>query len=192
MTGRSRSSSLPSCNPETPFCVLVRITRRMTYPPMYGGRTIEYRMDPDDGWRVDLEDIRSKMDESVRLLRSIQITDWRHRRLRPSKRFKIAEEWPGCAVVADEIYDGLNFAQDHVSMAAIADEMGSSVPVITFNGVSKVYYAPGWRIGYLAIRDPQERFALVRDGIERLLRSRLCASTPAQRGHLAGLQGPKE
>ena len=135
------------------------------------------------------------MDESVRLLVLINpnnptggIVD----RETIEGVLKIAEEWPGCAVVADEIYDGLNFAQDHVSMAAIADEMGSSVPVITFNGVSKVYYAPGWRIGYLAIRDPQERFALVRDGIERLLRSRLCASTPAQRGYLAGLQGPKE
>ena len=31
----------------------------------------------------------------------------------------------------------------------------SSVPVITLNGVSKVYYAHGWRIGYMALRDQQ-------------------------------------
>ena len=56
------------------------------------------------------------------------------------------------------------------------------------NGVSKVYYAPGWRIGYMAIHDPTSSLVAVRDGIERILRSRLCASTPAQLGYLAGLE----
>ena len=60
------------------------------------------------------------------------------------------------------------------------------------NGVSKVYYAPGWRIGYMAWHDPINHLSLVRDGVERLLRSRLCASTPAQLGYLAGLQGKRE
>jgi aspartate/methionine/tyrosine aminotransferase len=32
---------------------------------------------------------------------------------------------------------------------------------------------------------------LIRDGIERLLRSRLCASTPAQLGYLAGLDSDR-
>jgi aspartate/methionine/tyrosine aminotransferase len=57
--------------------------------------------------------------------------------------------------------------------------------------VSKVYYAPGWRIGYMAIHDPKGRMMLVRDGLERMLRSRLCASTPAQLGYLAGLEGDR-
>ena len=40
----------------------------------------------------------------------------------------------------------------------------------------------------MAIHDPKEVLLDVRDGIERLLRSRLCASTPAQLGYLAGLE----
>ena len=40
----------------------------MAYPQMFGATTIEYRLDPDDGWRIDLSDIRSKMDDKVRLL----------------------------------------------------------------------------------------------------------------------------
>ena len=67
----------------------------------------------------------------------------------------------------------------------------SELPVIVLNGVSKVYYAPGWRIGYMALHDPKGRMNDLRDGIERLLRSRLCASTPAQIGFLAGLTGDK-
>jgi aspartate/methionine/tyrosine aminotransferase len=39
----------------------------------------------------------------------------------------------------------------------------------------------------MAYYDPIDRLSLVRDGVERLLRSRLCASTPAQMGYLAGL-----
>ena len=162
----------------------------MTYPPLYGGSTIEYRMDSQNGWYPDLEDIRSKMDESVRLLVLINpnnptggIADERI----VSGIIDIAAEWPNCIIIADEIYDGLNFEGNHISVAGTATSVASSVPVLTMNGVSKVYYAPGWRIGYMAFYDPANRLSLVRDGIERLLRSRLCASTPAQMGYLAGL-----
>ena len=88
----------------------------------------------------------------------------------------IARQYPNCIVVADEIYDGLDFTGQHVSVASRSQD----VPVIALNGVSKVYYAPGWRIGYMALHDPTQRLGEVRDGLERLLRSRLCASTPAQ------------
>ena len=29
----------------------------MAYPQMYGARTTEYRLDPDDGWKIDLVDL---------------------------------------------------------------------------------------------------------------------------------------
>jgi|TARA_B110000116_G_scaffold268017_1_gene281332 alanine-synthesizing transaminase len=162
----------------------------MTYPPLYGGSTVEYRMDSQNGWYPDLDDIRAKMDESVRLIVLINpnnptggIVDERI----ISGILEIAADWPNCIIIADEIYDGLNFDDNHISMAGAATSAGSDVPVLTMNGVSKVYYAPGWRIGYMAFYDPANRLSLIRDGIERLLRSRLCASTPAQMGYLAGL-----
>jgi aspartate/methionine/tyrosine aminotransferase len=162
----------------------------MTYPPLFGGSTVEYRMDSQNGWYPDLDDIRAKMDDSVRLIVLINpnnptggIADERI----ISGILEIAAEWPNCIIIADEIYDGLNFDGNHISMAGAATSSGSSVPVLTMNGVSKVYYAPGWRIGYMAFYDPANRLSLIRDGIERLLRSRLCASTPAQMGYLAGL-----
>ena len=158
----------------------------MAYPQMYGGETIEYRLKPDDGWRIDFEDIENKMDDSVRLLVLINPNN-------PTgnvagvdeidRLISIAEKWPNCMIIADEIYDGLDFTGHHVSTAS----RSNSVPIFTLNGVSKVYYAPGWRIGYMALHDPTERLGSVRDGIERLLRSRLCASTPAQMGYHSGL-----
>lgn len=162
----------------------------MAYPQMYGATTVEYRLKTDDGWKLDLADIEAKMDDSVRLLvlinpnnpcGSVANKEEIHRVL------ELARTYPNCIVVADEIYDGLDFTGEHASVASCSTD----VPVVALNGVSKVYYAPGWRIGYMAIHDPKGRMMLVRDGIERMLRSRLCASTPAQLGYLAGLEGDR-
>ena len=61
----------------------------------------------------------------------------------------IAKDWPNCTIIADEIYDALDFSGDQRSVASLSDE----VPVVTLNGVSKVHFAPGWRIGYMAFFD---------------------------------------
>ncbi|DAC47543.1 MAG: alanine aminotransferase [Euryarchaeota archaeon] len=158
----------------------------MAYPQMYGAETIEYRLDPNDGWRIDFDDIESKMDDNVRLL--VLINPNNPTGNVASKEeidalIKLAQKWPRCTIIADEIYDGLDFTGGLVSAASCSED----VPVIVLNGVSKVYFAPGWRIGYMAWHDPNGILDLVRDGVERLLRSRLCASTPAQFGYLAGL-----
>lgn len=162
----------------------------MAYPQMYGAQTVEYKLQPNDGWKLDLEDIESKMDSTVRLLVLINPNN-------PcgsvageeeiNKLLSIARKWPNCMIVADEIYDGLDFTGLQKSVASLSKD----VPVFSLNGVSKVYYAPGWRIGYMAIHDPTRRLLNVRDGIERMLRSRLCASTPAQLGYLAGLESDR-
>lgn len=162
----------------------------MAYPQMYGAETIEYKLRPNDGWKIDLEDIESKMDESVRLLVLINPNNPCGSvagKQEIEQVLSIAKKWPNCMIIADEIYDGLDFTGMHKSVASLSKD----VPVFTFNGVSKVYYAPGWRIGYMAIHDPTNRLLHVRDGIERMLRSRLCASTPAQLGYLAGLESDR-
>lgn len=162
----------------------------MAYPQMYGASTIEYSLKSDDGWAIDLEDIESKMDSDVRLLVLINPNNPTGNvagKEEITKLLSIAKRWPNCMIVADEIYDGLDFSGKHVSVASLSQD----VPVFSLNGVSKVYYAPGWRIGYMAIHDPMGVLVDVRDGIERLLRSRLCASTPAQLGYLAGLEGDR-
>ena len=158
----------------------------MAYPQLYGAETIEYRLDPDNGWCVDFDDIERKMDDSVRLLVLINPNNPTGNVANSDeidRMISIAEKWPNCMIIADEIYDELDFTDTQTSVAS----RSKSVPIFVLNGVSKVYYAPGWRIGYMALHDPTNRLGAVRDGIERLLRSRLCASTPAQMGYLAGL-----
>ena len=160
----------------------------MAYPQVYGGKTVEYRLDPDNGWSIDMDDLRSKMNDKVKLLVLINPNNPTGNVISKKELDSIidlASRYENCTIISDEIYDRLNFNGDHFSTASRSQD----VPVITLNGVSKVYYAPGWRIGYMAFHDPKNNSIDVKDGIERLLRSRLCASTPAQYGYLAGLQG---
>ena len=160
----------------------------MAYPQVYGGKTVEYRLDPDNGWSIDMEDLKSKMNDKVKLLVLINPNNPTGNVISEDELDSIIDlvsNYENCTIISDEIYDRLNFNGDHFSTASRSQD----VPVITLNGVSKVYYAPGWRIGYMAFHDPKNNSIDVKDGIERLLRSRLCASTPAQYGYLAGLQG---
>ena len=162
----------------------------LAYPQMFGAATLEYKLKPDDDWKLDFDDIESKMSDDVKLLVLINPNNPCGAVAGKDEIFRIlsiARKWPNCIVIADEIYDGLDFTGEHRSVASLSPD----VPVFVLNGVSKVYYAPGWRIGYLGIHDPKGRLVSIRDGIERLLRSRLCASTPAQMGYLAGLDGDR-
>ena len=160
----------------------------MAYPQLFSGKTVEYRLDPDNAWSIDFEDLESKMNDSVKLLVLINPNNPTGNVISKEELDKIidlASKWQNCTIISDEIYDRLNFNGNHYSTAS----RSTDVPVITLNGVSKVYYAPGWRIGYMALHDPTNKLSDIKDGLERLLRSRLCASTPAQYGYLAGLKG---
>ena len=162
----------------------------MAYPQMYGATTVEYRLDGKDGWCMDFDDIEAKMNDDVRLFVLINPNNPCGSvvgRTDVDRLLTILEGYPKCILVADEIYDGLDYTGTHVSAASCS----TTVPVVTLNGVSKVYYAPGWRLGYMALHDPTARMANVQDALERLLRSRLCPSTPAQWGYLAGLTGDR-
>jgi len=54
---------------------------------------------------------------------------------------------PDIIVVADEIYEHINFSGEHVSIAAMPGMMERTV---TVNGFSKGFAMTGWRLGYIA------------------------------------------
>ena len=96
-------------------------------------------------------------------------------------------------IFADEIYDKLIIAEKedddpHVAMAAIAPD----VPVITFGGLSKNYLAPGWRIGWGIASGEAAAIKPYLEGVNKLLRSRLCANHPEQYAIKAALEGPQD
>ncbi len=56
-------------------------------------------------------------------------------------------EHPDIVVVADEIYEHINFSGEHVSIASMPGMMERT---ITVNGFSKGFAMTGWRLGYIA------------------------------------------
>lgn len=58
----------------------------------------------------------------------------------------IVNKHPHVLVIADEIYEYINFTATHVSIGAL---QGIQDRVITINGFSKGFAMTGWRIGYM-------------------------------------------
>lgn len=55
--------------------------------------------------------------------------------------------YPQIIVIADEIYEHINYVGQHASMASFPDIKDR---VVIINGVSKAYAMTGWRIGFIA------------------------------------------
>ena len=59
---------------------------------------------------------------------------------------KVLDKYPNIFVVADEIYEHINFSGTFCSIASIP---GMFEKTITVNGVAKAFAMTGWRIGYI-------------------------------------------
>jgi len=59
---------------------------------------------------------------------------------------KVLEKYPNIYIVADEIYEHINFSGTFCSIASIP---GMFERTITVNGVAKAFAMTGWRIGYI-------------------------------------------
>lgn len=58
-------------------------------------------------------------------------------------------------VISDEVYDQTIFGDNpFVPMGKFA----SIVPVLTLAGISKGWVVPGWKIGWIALNDPEGVF----------------------------------
>lgn len=58
----------------------------------------------------------------------------------------VLRKYPDIYIVSDEIYEHINFAEGHTSIAEID---GMSDRTVTVNGVSKAFAMTGWRIGFI-------------------------------------------
>ncbi|MBC3542422.1 pyridoxal phosphate-dependent aminotransferase [Rufibacter sediminis] len=93
----------------------------------------------------------------------------------------ILEKHPQVHVIADEIYEYINFTGEHYSLArfdSIKDR------VITVNGFSKGYAMTGWRVGYIAAH---KDIADACDKMQSQITSGTCSI--AQKAAQAALEG---
>jgi alanine-synthesizing transaminase len=150
-----------------------------------------YELNEDDGWQPDLLDVSRKITPQTRAIVLINPNNPTGAVCSRRMLESVAElaRRHNLVVFADEIYDKLILDDDEqISLAAVAPD----VPVVTFGGMSKNYLAPGWRIGWGIVSGDPAVVKPYAEGINRLLRSRLCANHPEQYAIKPALEGPQD
>jgi len=83
----------------------------------------------------------------------------------------------GLVVLADEIYDQMVYdGAEFIPMATLAE----NTVCLTFSGLSKVYRACGYRVGWCVFSGELERAVEYMHGMELLAALRLCSNVPGQ------------
>lgn len=161
----------------------------LTYAKFFEGTPITYRTIEERGWSPDLEDLERKITDKTRLIVVVNPNN-------PTGSVYSKQELSGILeiaanhnlpVAADEIYDRILYDDEFTSVASIARD----TPLLGLNGFSKAYLMTGWRLGYIYLQDPTGRLRDVWEGIEKMSRVRLCASTPTQKAGIEALTGPQ-
>jgi alanine-synthesizing transaminase len=156
-----------------------------------GIRLNTYYLNEEDGWQPELDDIRKKITPRTRGIVLINPNNPTGSVCTRAMLEQIAElaRQHNLLIFSDEIYDKLILDDDEcISMAAVAPD----VPVVTFGGLSKNYLVPGWRIGWGIVSGEAATVKNYNEGIQRLLRARLCANHPEQYAIKAALEGPQD
>ena len=167
-----------------------------TYPPyisytrFFDGTPVSYETIEEEGWRPNIDDLRSKITKKTRAIVIINPnnpTGSVYDRKTIKEILDIAGEH-NLPVLSDEIYDQLTYEKEFVSAA----HLSTDVPVIGLNGFSKVYQMTGLRLGYMYFKGRGKQLDELKEGVEKECRIRICANTPVQIAATAALNGPQE
>ena len=171
------------------------LTPGPTYPQytlitrLNGAESVAYNCIEEDGWQPDIDDIRKKISnrsKGIVIINPNNPTGALYSKKILKEIIDIAGEYQ-VPVISDEIYDDITFDGKQCATASLAKD----VPVITFNGFSKVYLVPGWRMGYIMFHHSGELYE-IQDAFMRIARSRLCANSVCQRACIQALKGSQD
>lgn len=110
-----------------------------------------YRLLPDQGWKIDLEDLRSKVTPRTRAILvnnpsnpcgSCFTAEHMAEILAVADDVKVP-------IIADEVYYGLTYDPERPFISF--GNATSTVPVICTGAISKIYCLPGWRLGWCVV-----------------------------------------
>jgi len=156
-----------------------------------GARPNRYPLDEACDWEPNLDQLASQITPGTRAIIIINPNNPTGAVYSRPTLEAIAEiaRRHNLVIFSDEIYDKLILDGDpQDSLAALAPD----VPVVTFNGLSKNYLVPGWRVGWGIVSGDAAAVKPYVDAIHRLLRSRVCANYPEQFAIRPALEGPQD
>ncbi|MDE1797852.1 MAG: aminotransferase class I/II-fold pyridoxal phosphate-dependent enzyme [Candidatus Micrarchaeota archaeon] len=150
-----------------------------TISRVLGGQDNYYRTDAQ--FQPDIDDLRKKINSRTRAITLISPNNptgavYSHSTVQSI--LDLAGEH-GLPVIADEIYDQLCFDGPYTPVYKLATD----VPVIRGNGMSKNFFYPGARVGYLALHGPG--LEPLQGALTRLCNARLSVNWEMQRAALA-------
>ena len=143
------------------------------------GSPVYYHCLPENEFQPDPDEILSLITPKTRgivLINPNNPTGAVYRRELLEEIVRIAEQHQ-IIIFADEIYDQMLYGDvEHVPLATLVHETLCA----TFNGLSKIYRACGYRVGWVAFSGDREHAAEYLHAVELLASLRLCANVPGQ------------
>lgn len=144
-----------------------------------GGSAVYYPCREKDGYMPDVDAVEKLITSKTRAIVIINPnnpTGAVYSRECLSRLAEIAEEHD-LLILADEIYDQMIFGDaEFVPMATLC----SSSLCATFSGLSKVYRACGYRVGWVAFSGALDRSGELLEAMDLLAALRLCSNVPGQ------------
>ena len=125
----------------------------VSYPQMVklaGGTPVIVNLSFDQDFKMTAEQLENAITEKTKMLilcSPSNPTGSVYSKKELAALAEVLKKHPEVFVLADEIYEHINYIGKHHS---IAQEPGMKEQVIIANGVSKAYAMTGWRIGFLA------------------------------------------
>ena len=143
------------------------------------GTAVYYRCQPRNGFQPDPDEIRSLLTKRTRaivLINPNNPTGAVYSRELLEEIAAIAEQ-NRLVVFSDEIYDEMLYGNaKHIPMATLVHD----TLCVTFNGLSKIYRACGYRVGWMVFSGDRENARDYLHAVELVASLRLCANVPGQ------------
>jgi alanine-synthesizing transaminase len=144
-----------------------------------GGKAVHYRCRPEHGFVPDADEVRSLITPRTRALVVINPnnpTGAVYPRAVLEQLARLAEEHQ-LVVFSDEIYDQMTYdGAEAIPMATLVRDSLCA----TMSGLSKVYRACGYRVGWLSFAGRKQQAGDYFTALELLSSLRLCSNVPAQ------------
>ena len=143
------------------------------------GRPVYYKLDRENGFLPDPEQIESLVSSRTRAIVLINPNnptgatyprDLLERIVEIARRYRLL-------LLVDEIYDGILY--DDATFQPVAPLAGD-LPCMSFGGLSKVHRACGWRVGWAVLSGDPLACGDFHHALDLLGALRLCANVPGQ------------
>ncbi|WP_374604727.1 aminotransferase class I/II-fold pyridoxal phosphate-dependent enzyme [Arenimonas sp.] len=154
------------------------------------GRPVYYRCAPENGFLPDPDEIEKLVTPRTRALVVINPNNPTGANYPPALLQRLVDiaARHGLLLMADEIYDGITYEDAVFTPLA---PLAGDVPCLSFGGLSKVWRACGWRVGWAVLSGDPLRVGDFHHALDLLSAMRLCANVPGQFAVPAALQGPE-